>query len=188
MLIVTGPIASGKSTLVEVARRMGYNCIDADEWFNQVFLKTGAFYNTARIMLDGQTLSEAAFTHERWKLFEEYVDLQFLKWLNEWNQYLGEPDILVIPDFFNRPIYEMMKGQYKVLTIERLNNVEHALARDTMRDEALTRRIAENQMGVQARISLSDGHIINKGTKEDFEKVAETWLKLHLPEVLTHRM
>lgn len=185
MIIVTGGIACGKTTFMEVARRLGYECVCADEWFRNEFKgqrndKIGkrAIFKNADI-----DLKEVAFKHPDWHHYELYVDKMFEMYL--WIRTMAntKTDFLFIPDYFKRHIYTDSKQS--VLTIERGYNLKYAVERDVHRNQDLTVAIHQHQMDPGRRMSMADFVLRNEGTKEEFEKECEKWLKQHSPEVST---
>ncbi len=174
MLIVTGGIACGKSTFLEVARQFG-RCIDADDWYNDQYKSTGNYLKITDLLFGTRELHTVAFNHENWTLFQEIVFGKF------WTLLEKEPfEIVAIPDFFSRTT---ARTGFSVLTIERPDNLGAALLRDPHRDPELTKKLHSNQMSGSQREQLADYVLFNNGTKEQFEKECENWLKLHLLEV-----
>lgn len=185
MLIVTGGIACGKSTFLEVARKMRLKCIDADEWFHD-FKKTGTYSYIFKEFFDEQNISDVAFVHEKWEEYCKLIDLYFINQINLDEYFTNDLyDIIVIPDFFKR---RLKLGTFDVLTIERPYNLKAAVERDSHRSRDLTVKIHQHQMDPGTRRSLADYVLENEGTKEEFEKECEEWLKLHLQDHLTRRM
>lgn len=188
MLIVTGGIACGKSTLLEVARKMGYNCVDADEWFHDIFIKDKSFAGIMWHYFGEKKLKDVAFIHKNWSLFQAVVDYSFAMWIqSETMQTKSKPfDIVVIPDYFKRSISMGTEG-VKVLTIERPYNLKAATERDAHRSNELTVMIHQHQMDPGKRREKADHVLENEKTKEEFEKECEKWLKLHLQVASTLR-
>lgn len=184
MLIVTGGIACGKSTFLEVARRMGYNCIDADEWFHK-FRRSPEEKKFAAQMFgekyaESGWLSEVAFVHPNWAQYQEFIDVAFIYHLaTQQVVHNVNYDIVVIPDFFNRSACRLLPKAL-TLTIERPNNLEAARLRDGDRVNGLTDRIHQNQMVSELRVVNARNVIYNNLTKSYFEKECEEWLQQHL--------
>lgn len=188
MLIVTGGIACGKSTFLDIARKLGYNCVDADEWHHSFRNNPVDAYTKKELFGDNFDMGEVAFVHPQWKEYEDFVGTSFKLWIDQEVLYHGRKiDILIIPDFFNKPVRTGLLG-IPVLTIERPNNVLHAMKRDSHRDVDFTMKIHRNQMTPDERCKRADFVIINRGTKEEFQEECEKWLKSHLPAVSTRPM
>lgn len=183
MIIVTGGIACGKSVFLDKAKELGYNCIDADDWFHNEMSNESPIRILARIMLKTVDLKTVAFQHEYWNDFISVIDYSFQLWVQSQRNNF---DIVVIPDFFSRN--KNMLFDEEVLTIERLNNFEAAIERDAHRSEELTAKIYQAQMNSEERMSFADHVIYNNGTKEEFEKECEEWLQLHLQGHLIQSM
>lgn len=182
MLIVTGGIACGKSTFLEVSRELCDGVIiDADEWYHNERLQSEAHKRLAKTLFNNVSVKAAAFTHLNWSIFEKAVVDAFCEYTNN-----VKPVICVIPEFFKREDYFRARlNVEKVLTIERKDSMAAAFIRDTHRTEAQTKRIAENQSTTETRVELSDYVLYNAGSKDDFKQECVLWLKSHLLEVST---
>jgi len=186
MLIVTGGIACGKSTFLEVANKMGYTCVDADDWFNEYFSTTIEFHTLCMSAFGHRDLKSVAFVHQNWGKFIQRIDVFFrdfvVKYQGQCNKHDEKIDIICVPDIFQRGGWPLGND---ILTIERSYNLKYAIERDTHRSEDLTLKIHQHQMDPGKRRRLADYVLKNEGSKEQFEKECEEWLKQHLPAVST---
>ncbi len=185
ILIVTGGIACGKSTFVEAAREAGYDIVDADDWYHDIHTKSTEFSMNKQMLFGSLSLKTVAFRHKNWITFERLVAKAFCGYV-----LINKPRIVVIPEFYR---HEMLFKRYlgfanDVVTIERLNNFNEALARDVDRPVELTRKIMENQTPSIVRVDRSDYVLYNEGSRDEFKLECQQWLKSHLPVASTHRM
>lgn len=181
MIVVTGGIACGKSTLVETAREMGYDVVDADEWYHRIFVGSTAQTNLERTLFGSISYKTAAFQHLNWTVYEKGVADAFCEYIRN-----RKPQVCVIPEYFKREDYFSARlGAPKVLTIERENNVDAAKARDTHRSNTLTEKIAASQTPKHVRVELSDFILYNEGSKDQFKQECQKWLESHLPAAST---
>lgn len=182
MLIVTGGIACGKSTFVETARELGHFVVDADEWYHKLFVGSIIQQHWHKTLFGTVSIKAVAFQHDNWTTYEKIVADAFCEYVRN-----VKPTICVIPEYFKRHTYFIAAlGLHKVLTIERDNHIDAAIARDGHRSAEQTQKIFENQTPSCVRVDLSDWFLYNVGSKDYFKQECELWLKSRLPAVSTH--
>ena len=100
MIVVTGGIACGKSTFVEVAREMGIDVVDADEWYHKLFVGSSIQEYWRRTLFGGLSIKTVAFRHDNWSIYEQSVAEAFCTYIGN-----TRPDICVIPELFKRETF-----------------------------------------------------------------------------------
>ena len=161
MIVVTGLIGSGKSTVVALLEQSGLSAIRADEWF-----KTSGLVPPCK-----------PFEDYRWELFEETVAIEFIRCVHQ-----RSPSVIELPlssQFTS--IVQHLQAQQPVylIVVESALAKSRALARDTNRDPTLTDKIYDLQLKYRMLMEqFSYIRIVNSGSKQDLENSVLHWSKL----------
>ena len=181
IIILTGGIASGKSTIGNAFKEQGYPVIDADSLVHE-FYKTQegvkmitSLFGEKYIQtdeVDRKALGELVFQEKKQlKILEKNVHIAIIDLLEYWlKKYQGEKFVFIeLPQYFemDQSLLKSIKI-YKVLLVvaNRENKVEFLRKRNNFsKEEALSR--IDSQMPDDRKIELSDYVIENKGSKEE---------------------
>lgn len=187
---LTGGIASGKSTVVAVLRRLGCPIIDADQLARQVvqpgqpaLAEIAEAFGAAVLNPDGTLNRKAlgavvfadpaarkrleAMTHPRIAQLRGAI----LAILREQGARVVVNDIPLLYETHSEGLYD----QVWVVWVDRDTQVGRLMARDGIGREEAERRLAA-QMPLDAKRALADVVIDNSGSREDTERqVQSAW-------------
>lgn len=170
MHIITGGIACGKSTVQSIIEQeLDFKCLDSDEWYKDVFLGSHRQQELWFNLFGASSVDDVAFMHKNWTAYCDAVAFEL-------NEYLStEPcDVLFIGEYFK--VKEFIPC-CKIITVERDQNILHALHRDKKRNTELTNRIVEYQTNSSIRMDSSDFVIYNNAGIDALQKSVINVLK-----------
>lgn len=187
VLGVTGSIATGKSTVVDVFKAHQIPVVDGDVVARKIVepgqpaLRAVVEYFGQQILqedgtLDRQKLGEIVFNEpkERLKLdtiLDPYLRGAIIGDIKSHDEPLVIADI---PLMFEKG-YEDAMDQVAVVYVPREIQLERLMSRDDLDEETAMKKI-QSQMSIEAKAHKADVIFNNMGTKEETRQQVEDWL------------
>lgn len=162
MIIITGGIACGKSTVENIITNFGVSCIDSDVWFKTIYSHSDQCHTIKSQLFGESNISGVAFNHPNWETFCQRVAMAFCTFLNS-----HDFDVVFTGEYFK--FKEVLPVPKFVVTVERKDHASAALSRDTHRSPELTMKIINSQTTREERIAKSDFVVYNDGDIESLE-------------------
>ena len=180
---LTGGIGSGKSTVADMFAALGARIIDTDLISRQLTQAGGAAIPALREAfgtgvidaqgaLDRAAMRELVFSHPEEKKRLESILHPLI--LTQAKQQAATPTdapytLVVVPLLFENSRYS--DWLHRVITVDcpEETQIERTMQRSRL-DEAAVRAIMAQQLGREARLTLSDEKILNNGSLDDLKK------------------
>lgn len=160
MIVVTGLIGSGKSTVTSILAQSGLSVIRADEWF-----KTSGLVPPCK-----------PFEDYRWELFEQQVATAFVDFVRSL-----KPDVVELPlsGYFDSIVLKFLEsGTVWLLVVESKLRETRTAQRDTHRCRALTDQIVRVQLECKNKLDQFEYSVVdNSGSVEELETSVLEWLQ-----------
>lgn len=188
ILGVTGGIATGKSTVVDIFRAHGFPIIDGDLIAREVVVPNspglaaivGAFGKeilTEEGTLDRKKLGRIVFQEEAKlnllnQVLNPFIRSEILRQLQEAEAPLVIADI---PLLFEGH-YDQYVDQVAVVYLPESLQVQRLMERDNFSQESAMQRI-RSQMPIDEKRNRADIVFDNQGTRQQTKKIVEDWLR-----------
>lgn len=188
ILGVTGGIATGKSTVVDIFRSHGFPIIDGDLIAREVVVPNspglaaivGAFGKeilTEEGTLDRKKLGRIVFQEEEKlnllnQVLNPFIRSEILRQLQEAEAPLVIADIPLL--FEGR--YDQYVDQVAVVYLPESLQVQRLMERDNFSQESAMQRI-RSQMPIDEKRNRADIVFDNQGTRQQTKKIVEDWLR-----------
>lgn len=188
ILGVTGGIATGKSTVVDIFRAHGFPIIDGDLIAREVVVPNspglaaivGAFGKeilTEEGTLDRKKLGRIVFQEEEKlnllnQVLNPFIRSEILRQLQEAEAPLVIADI---PLLFEGH-YDQYVDQVAVVYLPESLQVQRLMERDNFSQESAMQRI-RSQMPIDEKRNRADIVFDNQGTRQQTKKIVEDWLR-----------
>ncbi|MFZ8763937.1 dephospho-CoA kinase [Enterococcus diestrammenae] len=189
ILGVTGSIATGKSTVVEVFLEQGIPVVDGDIVARQIMepgqpalAQVAKTFGQKVLQSDGglnrQALGEIVFSHPEKRqqldqLLDPYLRQEIIRQLQE----AAKTAPLVVADIplLYEKGYEQYVNQVAVVYIPREVQLHRLMERDGISEKAATQRI-DSQLAIDTKAERADWVIDNQGTREETRQQVTAWL------------
>lgn len=188
ILGVTGGIATGKSTVVDIFRAHGFPIVDGDLIAREVVVPNspglaaivGAFGKeilTEEGTLDRKKLGRIVFQEEAKlnllnQVLNPFIRSEILRQLQEAEAALVIADI---PLLFEGH-YDQYVDQVAVVYLPESLQVQRLMERDNFSQESAMQRI-RSQMPIDEKRNRADIVFDNQGTRQQTKKIVEDWLR-----------
>lgn len=160
MIVVTGLIGSGKSTVASILGNTGLNVLRADDWF-----KTSGLVPPCK-----------PFEDYRWALFEQQVATAFVNFVRSL-----KPDVVELPlsGYFDSIVLQFLESETVwLLVVESKLRETRTAQRDTHRCRALTDQILRVQLECKNKLDQFEYSVVdNSGSVEELETSVLEWLQ-----------
>ncbi|MFQ5560722.1 MAG: dephospho-CoA kinase [Nitrospinota bacterium] len=192
---LTGGIATGKTFVSGILKKLGAYTIDADTLSREVVLpRKAAFYEIVRQFgknildregcIDRQALGKIVFSdRQKLRLLEEIVHPEVIKAQDRWLEELAgkTPSAIAVVDaplLIEAGVHEKMDTVIIVVTTPE-TQIKRALARGAVSKEEVVKRI-EAQMPLSEKTRYGDFIIDNNGSRMSTkEQVTDLWPRLN---------
>lgn len=189
ILGVTGSIATGKSTVVEVFLEQGIPVVDGDIVARQIMepgqpalAQVAKTFGQTVLQSDGglnrQALGEIVFSHPEKRqqldqLLDPYLRQEIIRQLQE----AAKTAPLVVADIplLYEKGYEQYVDQVAVVYIPREIQLHRLMERDGISEKAATQRI-DSQLAIDTKAERADWVIDNQGTRDETRQQVTAWL------------
>ncbi|KAF1304699.1 MULTISPECIES: dephospho-CoA kinase [Enterococcus] len=188
ILGVTGGIATGKSTVVDIFRAHGFPIIDGDLIAREVVVPNspglaaivGAFGKeilTEEGTLDRKKLGRIVFQEEAKlnllnQVLNPFIRSEILRQLQEAEAPLVIADIPLLFEGY----YDQYVDQVAVVYLPESLQVQRLMERDNFSQESAMQRI-RSQMPIDEKRNRADIVFDNQGTRQQTKKIVEDWLR-----------
>lgn len=188
VLGITGSIATGKSSVVNVFRQHQIPVVDGDliarkimepgqPALRAVVAEFGPEILQADGTLDRKKLGNLIFNDPRQRLLLDRTLEPYLRGaiIGEIKSHRGPLVVADIPLLFEKE-YEDAVDQIAVVYVPRNIQLQRLMARDNLTAEEATKKI-NSQMSIEAKKHQADIVFDNQGTQEETARQVITWLK-----------
>ena len=186
-IVITGLIASGKSTLAEILRQEGFVVIDADKVNKKLIKEGGTNYLAIKNerdfkdafdgdRLDKNKLGQIIFSDP--KKMEKLNSITHKNIIREIEKEIESVDKKTV--FIEIPLYFQMKEKFEndgviLVTCKKDVQIKRLMARDKI-SESFARKKIESQDTLAYMVDNSDIIIDNSGDKEELKKKIKNML------------
>lgn len=195
VLGITGSIATGKSTVVDIFRAAGFPIVDGDVIAREIVAKGqpalteianqfGPEYLTITGELNRQKLGQLIFSDDEArlkldKLMDSYLRANFReKILHAKEQ---SPLVIVdIPLLFEQH-YETIVDQVAVVYVPETIQLTRLMQRNNLSEKEAKERMA-SQMSVETKKQLADVVFNNQGSLADIKEIVQQWIDLNVKQ------
>ena len=188
VIIITGSIGTGKSTAVDILKKLGYKVLDSDKIVHEGYNKDNALYNNVlncfgkEILNDDETinrqkLGRIVFNHEESlmllnKIAHRYVVDALMKGVEQSNEKVIFLDIPLFLEYLNKnKEYSIKYDEIWLIYV----NPETQMRRLTQRAIKENKNINDvlniinKQIPIEQKVLMVDQVIDNEGTVEELE-------------------
>lgn len=194
VIVITGGVATGKSTAVEILMDLGYRVLDSDKIVHEGYnIGSNLYYKVLRHFgeeilgedktIDRQKLGKIVFNDgEKLSQLNEIVHAYVYESLKEGIEKSSE-DILFldIPLLFETKdaheiIYDEVWLIYVSEVVQRQRLIERAIREKKRPEEVL--KIIDRQIAIDEKLSMVDEVINNEGSKEELRRKIKKLLEI----------